>query len=119
MVRDGWWEEYYKVAGDPEKAKKLMEREEEIARKYGLPWEDFSLEIAEHMGAKYPPTIRSWDEYWRFVEELAKRTKEEWAEPEGERASGLLRCRFCGAPYAYRENLELHERGCPKRARGR
>jgi hypothetical protein len=27
----------------------------------------------------------------------------------------IMRCRFCGAPYAYRENLELHERGCPKR----
>lgn len=27
----------------------------------------------------------------------------------------LLKCRFCGAPYAYRENLELHEKGCPKR----
>lgn len=30
--------------------------------------------------------------------------------------AGILRCRFCGAPYAYRENLELHERGCPRRA---
>lgn len=27
----------------------------------------------------------------------------------------LLRCRWCGAPYLYRENLEVHERGCPKR----
>lgn len=29
--------------------------------------------------------------------------------------TGILRCRFCGSPYAYRENLELHERSCPKR----
>lgn len=28
---------------------------------------------------------------------------------------GILKCRYCGAPYAYRENLELHERGCPNR----
>lgn len=27
----------------------------------------------------------------------------------------LLRCRWCGAPYAYRENLEVHEKSCPKR----
>ena len=27
----------------------------------------------------------------------------------------LLRCRHCGAPYAFRENLELHERTCAKR----
>ena len=27
----------------------------------------------------------------------------------------MLRCPWCGAPYAYRENLELHERSCPKR----
>lgn len=31
--------------------------------------------------------------------------------------TGILRCRYCGAPYAYRENLELHERGCPRRGR--
>lgn len=29
--------------------------------------------------------------------------------------AGIFRCRFCGAPYAYRENLDLHEQGCPKR----
>lgn len=28
---------------------------------------------------------------------------------------GILKCHYCGAPYAYRENLEIHERGCPKR----
>lgn len=27
----------------------------------------------------------------------------------------LIKCRWCGAPYAYSENLEAHERGCPKR----
>ncbi|NVM57388.1 MAG: hypothetical protein HWN51_04650 [Desulfobacterales bacterium] len=29
--------------------------------------------------------------------------------------AGILKCRYCGAPYTYRENLEVHERGCPKR----
>lgn len=28
----------------------------------------------------------------------------------------ILRCRWCGAPYAYRENLEIHERGCRARS---
>lgn len=27
----------------------------------------------------------------------------------------LLRCRYCGAPYTYKENLDIHERSCPKR----
>ena len=42
-----------------------------------------------------------------------KRREAEQVEPTPE--TGIYRCRFCGAPYAYRENLELHERGCPKR----
>ena len=29
--------------------------------------------------------------------------------------AGIMKCRYCGAPYAYRENLELHEKGCPRR----
>lgn len=28
----------------------------------------------------------------------------------------LFKCKHCGAPYAYRENLELHEKSCPKRS---
>lgn len=35
---------------------------------------------------------------------------------EKERTQDIFKCRYCGAPYAYRENLELHERGCQKRA---
>ncbi len=29
--------------------------------------------------------------------------------------AGILKCRWCGAPYAYKENLELHEKTCPMR----
>lgn len=32
-----------------------------------------------------------------------------------EKAHDILKCRYCGAPYAYRENLDAHERSCPKR----
>ena len=31
----------------------------------------------------------------------------------------ILRCRWCGAPYVYRENLELHEEGCIERPAAR
>lgn len=34
----------------------------------------------------------------------------------GHEEAGIMRCRYCGAPYLYRENLELHEKSCPRGA---
>lgn len=37
---------------------------------------------------------------------------------EKERTQDIFKCRYCGAPYAYRENLDLHEKSCPRRVGG-
>lgn len=31
---------------------------------------------------------------------------------------GTFKCQYCGAPHMYRENLEIHEAGCPKQMSG-
>lgn len=35
--------------------------------------------------------------------------------PEARAEAGIMRCRFYGSPYLYRENLEMHEKACPKK----
>lgn len=51
----------------------------------------------------------------RKASELKRRSRELLRRVREGTEDGILRCRFCGAPYAYRENLELHERGCKRK----
>ncbi|MBA7593839.1 hypothetical protein ES703_00773 [subsurface metagenome] len=73
-----WWEEFHEVVEDPEKREKFSERVKEIARKHKLEEEeDFLTEILQILSGKHPWKIKSWDEFWKFVEDQAKEGAEE------------------------------------------